>query len=94
LFGVKGNLIIQFGFEHPEVAVTCPPTSDATGIFFHQQTADSLREAVAWFEDNRKKIDARACQRNAKRFSPQRFTQEFKELVEAKWADFEAKRQR
>jgi glycosyltransferase involved in cell wall biosynthesis len=70
------------------------PAPETTGVFFRRQTADSLKEAVEWFERHREEIDPRACQKNAERFSHQRFEQEFKEFVEAKWADFEAARNR
>ena len=64
---------------------------DKTGIFFREQTVESLIEAIDWFERNDTEIDLAACRQNAERFSRERFKREFKEFVEARWTEFKEK---
>jgi glycosyltransferase involved in cell wall biosynthesis len=64
---------------------------DKTGIFFREQTVESLIEAIDWFERSDTKIDPAVCRQNAERFSRDRFQKEFKEFVEARWAEFNEK---
>jgi glycosyltransferase involved in cell wall biosynthesis len=56
-----------------------------TGIFFKEQTVESLVRALRDFEDIRLKINSRACRQQAERFSKERFKREFVNLVEEKW---------
>lgn len=51
-----------------------------TGIFFPEQTAESLVMAVKGF--NPKKFDSRVIRKQAEKFSEERFRREFKEAVE------------
>jgi glycosyltransferase involved in cell wall biosynthesis len=57
-----------------------------TGIFFQEQTVESLAEAVHRFEGMT--FDAGACRANAVRFAPERFRQEFSGFVESEWQAF------
>jgi glycosyltransferase involved in cell wall biosynthesis len=53
-----------------------------TGLFFYEQTAEALQEAVHRFEkaqDTFKSLDLR---KNAERFGTERFKREFKEFVD------------
>jgi glycosyltransferase involved in cell wall biosynthesis len=61
---------------------------DKTGIFFREQTVESLIEAIDWFERSDTEIYPAVCRQNAERFSRDRFKKEFKEFVEARWAEF------
>jgi len=56
-----------------------------TGVFFGEQTVESICAAVEHFEDNRHHFDARACRRNAESFSVERFAGEIRKLVDAAW---------
>jgi glycosyltransferase involved in cell wall biosynthesis len=56
-------------------------TLEDTGIFFQQQTPSAIAEAVRDYE-KRKPILPKACRENAKRFTIERFRQEFSDLVE------------
>lgn len=58
-----------------------------TGIFFNEQTVESLIEAVNVFEKNQDKFDLNEIRKNAERFSKERFKREFKEFVERAIAD-------
>lgn len=54
-----------------------------TGIFFHQQTAASIIEAVSRFEKTCNKILPESCRKNAESFSTEQFKQLFREYVDA-----------
>lgn len=59
---------------------------DRTGVFFADQTIESIAGAVAEFETLSEKITATACRRNADRFGTERFKRELLDFVEAKMA--------
>ncbi len=54
-----------------------------TGVFFAEQTVDSLVQAVKQFEDNERLLVGEHCRENALRFSPERFRGEFAAQVAA-----------
>jgi glycosyltransferase involved in cell wall biosynthesis len=53
-----------------------------TGIFFKEQTVESLAEAIGKFEKVQNKFNPHEIRKNAERFNKNRFKREFKELVE------------
>ena len=55
-----------------------------TGVFFAEQTTESLCAAVRKFEDNREAFDPAAIRRNAERFGRERFLNEFRSFIEMK----------
>ncbi len=59
-----------------------------TGVFFSEQTAEAIIQAVAQFERQEKQISAPACRDNAERFGVERFRQEFSAFVDAHWELF------
>lgn len=62
-----------------------------TGLFFPQQTVESLMEAVKCFKSNSDLFQVEELRQNAERFAPERFQQRFREFVESKWAEFQRK---
>lgn len=54
-----------------------------TGVFFAEQTAESLAQAVRLFEENEHRFDPSVIRDNALRFAPEQFRQAFRALVEA-----------
>ncbi len=58
-----------------------------TGVFFAEQTAVSICEAVLEFEEKCDRILPATCRQNAMRFSTERFQTEFLEFVEQAWCD-------
>ncbi len=56
---------------------------DATGIFFHETTTDSLATAIERFEKVEAKFDPERIRSWAKRFSPQRFDFAFDQEIAA-----------
>ena len=61
---------------------------NTTGIFFKEQTPESLIEAVKRFEKIEDTLDCRIIRQNAQRFSEKRFKREFKEFVDEKIKQF------
>jgi glycosyltransferase involved in cell wall biosynthesis len=55
-----------------------------TGLFFHEQVAPSVVDAVQRFEANIERFEPKHCRGNAQRFSRERFREQFIELVERK----------
>ena len=60
-----------------------------TGLFFDQQTPESVASAVQRFVSASHGITPQACRDNALRFAPERFRAEFKTFVEAHWEAFQ-----
>ena len=52
-----------------------------TGVFFPEQSAASIINAVDRFDLSHQMIEPSCCRRNAERFSPARFRQEFRDCV-------------
>jgi glycosyltransferase involved in cell wall biosynthesis len=77
-----GTPVIAFG----RGGATETVKDGTTGIFFQEQTVESLAEAVHRFEGMT--FDAGACRANAVRFAPERFRQEFSTFVESEWQAF------
>lgn len=63
-------------------------TSEHTGIFFKEQSVESLNNAVAFFEKHCDKFDKKNIRNNALRFSRQRFDFEIKSYIENKFKEF------
>lgn len=59
-----------------------------TGVYFGEQSEDSLNEAVVKFEKIRDKFDPQAIRQNALKFSKERFEREIKGLVESSYERF------
>ena len=55
-------------------------TSD-TGIFFQEQTADCLNQAIDDFESGNYSIDATLCRKRAEEFSRENFQIQFREKL-------------
>jgi len=81
-----GAPVIAFG----RGGVTETVIEGKTGLFFGEQTEESLAEAVRRFEKEGRAFDAQAIRENAEQFSKKRFLAEFSELVEGAWSRFKA----
>ncbi len=68
-----GTPVIAFGRGGALESVIGLPLERPTGVFFGEQTLESLLEAVSRFEDNAALFDPRQCRRNAERFSSENF---------------------
>ncbi|MEI6546713.1 MAG: hypothetical protein WCN85_06810, partial [Burkholderiales bacterium] len=58
-----------------------------TGVFFPEQSAASIINAIDRFDLSHQMIEPRCCRRNAERFSPARFRKEFQDCVEGLQSD-------
>lgn len=54
---------------------------DPTGLFFFEQKAESIKQAIEYFEKNISKFSSKACRERALFFSNERFKQEFFQFV-------------
>lgn len=59
-----------------------------TGVFFHEQTAESIARAVLEFERSEPLIQYRSCRANAMRFSAARFRERFRRHVDRQIVEF------
>jgi glycosyltransferase involved in cell wall biosynthesis len=81
----KGGLletVIGLGNERP------------TGVFFDTLSPEAICDAVIRFEKNSELFSAQVIRENALRFSASRFRKEFRELVEEKMGEDDARRGR
>ncbi|MFB9330963.1 glycosyltransferase family 4 protein [Paenibacillus aurantiacus] len=79
-----GTPVIAYGRGGALEIVRGMDTARPTGIFFDEQTVDSIVDAVERFEQHEDAIDYYACKENAVRFSTERFRDEFKSFVDEK----------
>jgi glycosyltransferase involved in cell wall biosynthesis len=77
-----GTPVIAFGSGGVCESVIGEGDGAPTGIFFPEQTAASIVNAIDRFDLAHQMIDPISCRRNAERFSPARFRTEFRECVE------------
>lgn len=63
-----------------------------TGVYFSEQSVDSLIEATHKFEKNIDKFDPKKIRENAERFSKTRFEKEIKKFIEEKYETFKKER--
>lgn len=83
-----GTPVIAFGEGGALETLIGLQAERPTGVFFQQQTVESLRAAILQFEREQARIDPAACRANAERFSNQRFRQEIQQIVETRWQSF------
>ncbi|MCG6658031.1 glycosyltransferase [Halomonas campisalis] len=83
-----GTPVIAYGRGGALETVRETPDAQATGLFFHQQSAASLSEALARFEQRR--YDPHACRRQAERFAPTGFWERWMSLLEADQSETDA----
>ena len=76
-FGKGGALETVKGYEQEE-------NNNATGVFFYEQSSNSIQTAITKFEEVNQFIQPENCRINAMRFSPERFRREFSNFVNGK----------
>jgi glycosyltransferase involved in cell wall biosynthesis len=79
-----GTPVIAFGRGGVLESVVGLPLDRPTGVFFGEQTLESLLEAVSRFEDNAHLLDHRQCRRNAERFSSENFKTALTSFIDAR----------
>ena len=83
-----GTPVIAFGKGGALESVIGYPRERSTGVFFREQTLESLLEAVDCFERNSRRFEPRACRANAERFSAENFRAALTALVEVRLTHF------
>ncbi len=83
-----GTPVIAFG----RGGTTETVMAGRTGLFFSQQTPESLREAVQMFEQLRHRFVPERIRSHAENFRPERFRREMSELVSRLWDGFQETR--
>ncbi len=89
-----GRPVIAFGRGGAlETVVGGSPTEPgapeaSTGIFFAEQSADSLAAAIRLFESNQSRFSPDFIQRHAQRFGESRFKAEMRAFIDARMLEF------
>ncbi|MCI6086640.1 glycosyltransferase family 4 protein [Selenomonas sp.] len=83
-----GTPVIAYGRGGALETVRGLDVDAPTGVFFPEQTATSIVEAVRTFEAHAAEITPAACRANAERFRPERFRAEIAAFVEAQQQRF------
>lgn len=79
-----GAPVIAYG----KGGITETVISEKTGLFFPEQTVESLMETVKFFESGLCQFSPDQLRQHVEQFSPTRFCEEFSQFVEAKWTSF------
>lgn len=80
-----GTPVIAYGKGGAVETIRCLDAAAPTGVFFPEQSAAAIRDALGVFEQQRQRILPANCRENALRFSPERFRREFQACVEQAW---------
>lgn len=81
-----GTPVIAYG----RGGVTESVISGKTGVFFHEQTVESICDAVGRFERDKAAFKPEAIRAHAEKFNASRFRADFLKLVEDEWIAFNA----
>jgi glycosyltransferase involved in cell wall biosynthesis len=82
-----GTPVIAFGRGGALESVVGLPLERPTGLFFGEQTPESLLSAVTRFEHSGHLFDPRQCRRNAERFSSENFKAALRTYIDARLPD-------
>jgi glycosyltransferase involved in cell wall biosynthesis len=82
-----GTPVIAFGRGGVLETVVGLPLERPTGVFFNEQTPESLMEAVIRFEQNASLFSPRQCRTNAERFSSENFKAALMTFIDARLPD-------
>lgn len=83
-----GTPVIAFGKGGALETIRGMSESNPTGVFFEQQSVESLRNALSIFENDISCFAPQTCRENALRFSPERFRKEMQDYVNEQVAFF------
>jgi glycosyltransferase involved in cell wall biosynthesis len=83
-----GTPVIAFGKGGALETISGLDSGEPTGVFFNEQSAVAIQQAVQEFERERGRIRAEACRKNAVRFDVPRFKREFSDFIAQEWAIF------
>jgi glycosyltransferase involved in cell wall biosynthesis len=66
--------------------------ANPTGVLFHEQTTDSIRQALTIFTQNQHLITSSACINNAKKFNSDIFKEKFSQFVNERFLQFKSQK--
>jgi len=78
-----GTPVIAYG-KGGSLEIVITEGGSPTGLFFYQQTSDSIKDAIHEFEINYSLFKPQNCRSNAERFGVDRFRHEFDSFVNRK----------
>lgn len=85
-----GTPVIAFGSGGVLETVRSLDSAKPTGLFYQEQTVESLVGAINNFENHGiDRISTLACRENAERFTKQRFQTEFKQFIAERVTEFD-----
>jgi glycosyltransferase involved in cell wall biosynthesis len=85
-----GTPVIAYGKGGSlETVVESSDPTKATGIWFAEQSVDSLLSAIERFESLSIPISPQVCRKHAEFFSIERFRENFIAFVDSKWCEFQ-----
>lgn len=76
-----GTPVIAYGKGGALETIKGLPEENPTGVFFEQQSIESLIDAITTFENNSSHFIPQTCRENALKFAPERFRQEMQDYV-------------
>lgn len=82
-----GTPVITYGKGGATETVLDLNREKPTGLFFKEQTVESIVEKINEFEKSYDKFTPSNCRENAIRFSPERFREEIRSIVEEKYKE-------
>ncbi|MGG2017470.1 glycosyltransferase family 4 protein [Bacillus sp. S10(2024)] len=82
-----GTPVIAYGKGGATETVLDLSHEKPTGLFFKEQTVESIVKAVDEFERNYNQFSSANCRENSIRFSPERFKEELKNMVEERYKE-------
>ncbi|MEI4801156.1 glycosyltransferase family 4 protein [Bacillus sp. NPDC077411] len=82
-----GTPVIAYGKGGAMETVLDLSHEKPTGLFFKEQTVESIVKAVDEFERNYDQFSSSNCRENSIRFSPERFKEELKNMVEERYKE-------
>jgi glycosyltransferase involved in cell wall biosynthesis len=77
-FGKGGALETIIGLDNAQTA-----KADATGVFFYEQTPESLRKSILLFEKTRDRFDPSKCRANALKFDRRVYQQSIQNYIQS-----------
>lgn len=85
-----GTPVIAYGKGGSKETVrNLKEVDNPTGLFFYEQTANAIMEAINQFESHSYKLSALDCRENACEFSPERFRDELKTFIDIKFREMQ-----
>jgi glycosyltransferase involved in cell wall biosynthesis len=80
-----GKPVIAYGRGGVLESVVPFPKEKATGVFFHEPTAESLLQAIDLFERNRDRFDPQEIRKKALPFDQKNFREKIRSFMEEKY---------